>query len=54
MLDNQDLAVCNHCECPRRLECRRYNSSILSAYDMEQMGKFFDCFVKKYDVKKEV
>lgn len=54
MLDDQDIAVCNHCDCPRRLECRRYNPSILSAYNMEEMGKHFDCFIRKPDVKKEV
>ncbi len=46
-LDNKDITICNHCECDKRLDCKRYRPDILSLYDFEAISTSFDCFIKK-------
>lgn len=45
--DNGDIAICNHCSCELKDDCRRYNKSILASYNFEYLRTCFDCFIKK-------
>jgi hypothetical protein len=46
-VDDGDFAVCNHCGCELKDDCRRYDMSILACYNFEYLKTCFDCFVKK-------